>query len=1171
MGCHASRSFCSSDPDAAAGTAATARPFTYTGVPLDALVAYERAALHLSHDLDHLRHSNAMATAAALARASASQPTSGNCPRPAPQPPQRPLLHASVDAQRYLQWQHEQQQHHRHTNKDSEVVAVEAVYQAGVPVLLQELAWEWGSSAARECHGHASDAGRQLVLRAKQMAVWRARTAELLHKYVTSRRYEKALRHARKAAQTSARPRAPAAAAAAAPQYGGISNDSGHYVPQPCVFRELFKSYAVLAHSLTTSPRVTATASARSSHAPKSTSTVTPSMWCAVLCWFVRALPEPLMPLLCSRRLEPLAGAPPRSPVAAKASTPTTQTTYTAACRVVEESFASTDVVAYTTFCYILHLVQEHRTELTGEEVEAVAQAVVREPSLAQTTREVARACKPDMHIFGPPRTSVGTSSRVTAAAMAREKGPGETGRGRSSLTADTSPSTLVPTFLQVSACAAALEKSKTPAGGTAKEVMASGQRSDAMASSSDVGDRSEPEGVAAGVEATEVQGQLAEPKAAIHASASVAVKAATPSTTPAVASGEMRRQTTSSSSTTVSEEDGSVSKRCPEAVAAHAIPAAAQPTGIIRHASPVPQKGSLAAAVTTESHPQPHLKERLITSSEEPLLRGTSLICESKTPLASEHCYDVAQRSVKRRATLSEDEDMQVQSVLASRPELTAFTVSKLNSDLCPSVLEDPGAVEAEAEDLRRALQPFSEPPLTAITNARNDEDGGGGPHPRPPKGESGSPQNPDIDCATTSLAPVPLPSLPHHITPTSTSPRDEQRHQMPEFGGAETPTPATALLFLPWAQESAAPLPASAFRAQAEQPLLTALMIAKQRFLVALRVTPKKESTAGSEDCSSSVVDHRLERVMACAREMGWASSEGLIESLRSAHGHLHDKTSTVPGTEAAALSSARASALTPNALGSSGDRCDPSDLPQSLAEAPRQAQKFAAVCVPISGLMGSSDVFSSVDASMAENRVGYGRESQQPHGPHQVAVVENTFLSTQTESADSAVRVETTREFCSSGAARTNLQNGPLPSPSATEDVRRCSNLTTPLTMMTMSASATADAAVAAAQPLSGVEQELKKLRCLVHTLESQQFVQSQQSSAQTSELRARCAELQHQQLEQEKHLRLARARLLEVGKELDNLRDAKTHLQMQLAASREEGTRLRDALLMDEART
>ncbi|CAJ1989412.1 hypothetical protein conserved [Leishmania donovani] len=1142
MGCHTSRTFCTDAHDTAAATGAATQLSTYAGAPLDAVVAYERAALRLSHDLSHLRRSAETTTEIALVRSIASAPTGRNGPATASQPPRRPLLRACIDVQKALRRQHEQRRHHRHMYKDKEVVTVETAYQDGVPVLLQELAWEWCSSAAGERQGRASNAGRPPALSAEQMAAWKTRTAQLLYAYVSSRRYKKALRRARKAAATGARVRHPAAASAVR-RGDEVRSDGEHGAPEPLVFRTLFKSYAELGRSLTTSHSAAVGAAARSSSAVNSRSTVTPSMWCAVLCRFVSALPEPLMPSLCSRRLEPFAGALPSRSAAATTPTSTSHAAYAAVRRVVSESFISTDVVAYITFCYILDLVHEHRAELTGDEVEAVAKAIVREPSLAQTTREVAHACDPEARMFWPPRTSVAASSTAaSAAAMAREKVPGEDGRR----------------------------------------------------SVKSIKDGSGWKGVAAaGGGETGTHSQLAAAKPAVCADVEVA-KTPTPWTAPAAAGGGMRRPPTSSSSATGSEEDDSESDRHSPAAAARTISAAAQPTEDMHRASPVPKQGSSKAKAAAGSHLQPDRKERIMASSEVPFLKGTSSVGESSSSVVSEHRRYVAQRSAKQLLSPSGDENVQRPSVLASRPDLTALSMSRLNSALYPSALEDPAALEAEAEGLRCALQRFSESSLSATASIRSHDDGDGI-HSRSPSGESGSPQGgTSTDNVSASLAPVP-PRPPrlsssHRVTLTPTSFQRDERHLLPKCGGAATPTPAVALLPPPLAQRSAAPLPATAFRAQAEQPLLTALMVAKQRFLAALKMSPARgtaaalsppqtaevvdRTAADGKGCSGSFVDRRLENVMACAREMGWTSPESLIESLKAAQWHSHGKTPAITGAEAAALSTSHVPALKSDALSSSCDWHALPRLPQPRAEAPHQAKKGAAV--------------SGANSSITECCSGHGPVSQRPHTPHQGTDACHAFPSSRTESADSAMRVKATCELRSGGAAHPGLPGESLLSPPAAESSRVAgtghaylpaplqgheglvsSGLTNPLTKPTMPASATAGAV--AAQPLIELEQELTKLRHLVRTLESKQFVHAHQSSAQASELQAQCAELQHQQLAQAKQLRLARARLMSVGNELEDLRYVKTHLQLQLTVSQQETARLRDTLLRGETRT
>ncbi|GET89179.1 hypothetical protein, conserved [Leishmania tarentolae] len=1144
MGCHTSHPFCTNAHDTAAATGASTQLSTYTGAPLGAVVAYERAALRQSHDLNHLRRSAETTTKRELVHSTASLPTGRNGPATASQPSRRPLLRVCINVQRTLRQQHEQRQHHSHADKGKEAVAEDTAYQDGVPVWLQELAWEWRSSAAQERERRTGKTGRSPTLSAEQMLRWRASTAELLYAYVRSRQYKKALQRARNAAATGARGRAPAAASATR-RDEDCRSDGGHGAPKSRVFRALFKSYAELGRSLTTSHRAAAGAASSTSSSATSTRTVTPSMWCAVLCGFVGALPEPLMPSLCSRRLEPFAGTPPSESAAATTPTLTTHATCAAVRRVVAESFISTGVVSYVTFCYVLDLVHEHRAELTGEEVEAVAKAIVREPSLTQTTREVAYVCDPEARMFWPPRTSLGASSTVAPTAMVREK------------------------------------------------------------VSEEEGSRLKGVSVAGGGE-TGVDGPLAE--ARLTARAAVEVKVRAPSTAPAAAGGGMRLPPTSSSSTTGSEENGTERERGPPAAAACAIPAAAQQRKDMPRASPVPQQGSSKAEAAPVSHQRPDQKGRLAGGREASPLKDTPSVGESSSLMASEHSSCVVQHSAKQLMSPSENKDTQVSSVLASRPDLTALSMSKLNSALCPSAVEDLAAVKADAEDWSYVSQQSSESSLCETTSILSQDDSDGdGIYPRYRGGGNDASQRTSLDKVSASVAPVPSQPPPlspsHCITLASPSSPREECYLLPKFGGAAAPTSPIAVLPAALPQKSTERLPSTAFRAQAEQPLLTALMVSKQRFLAALRMTPTREAAAtlpptqtaermgpdpaGVKDRYESSIDHRLERVMACAREMGWTSLEGFIESLKAAQWRSLDQTPTNTGAEAAALSSPHAP-VKPGAFGSSSHHLALPHLSQARTEAvQQQAQKCSAVPVSVPGLMGSSNILAGANSCTAECRSGHSPESQQPNASPQVGDACHAFPSSQTESDNSVMRVESTGALCSGIASQSCLQGDSLLLPPADEishvagtgrahisaplrghEGLTSSCLTNPSTGPAMSTSGTAN--YAATQPLSELEQELTRLRHLVGTLESKQSIQAHQSSVQASELQARCLELQYQQIEQAKQLRVAREGLMSVGKELESLLEVKAHLQMQLAVSQQEGTRLRSALLLDEAR-
>ncbi|KAG5477481.1 hypothetical protein CUR178_05185 [Leishmania enriettii] len=1213
MGNNATRSLCTGADDTAAPNSAAARLFTYVGVPLDALVAYERAALRLSHSLDCLRGSAAEATASAVVRAAASTPEGRGGSKSVSQPPRRPLLQLCVDVQKALQPQCAQQQPLCHTGKDKTMVAGESAYQDGVPVLLQELAWEWRSSTWRERQGRVSSAGRPPALGAEEMATWNIRTAQLLQGYVRSRRFEKALRHARKAAATSSG----GCPSATLERQKGRASSAG--APPPRVFRKLFKAYAVLGGSLTQPRRIGGRGASRSSaaHFP---SDVTPSMWCALLCQFLRALPGPLMPSLCGRRLEPLAGAPSSRPTGDATPASVTRAAHAAVRRVVEESFISTNAVAYMTFCYVLHLVQEHRAELTGDEVETVAQAVVRDSSLSQLTREVAHACKPEVRLFWPPPVSAGASSKAApAAARAPRLELRRGGRRRSSsLARVTSSSTTVSASLKGTTAAAAAVKAQAAAGATAMGCMTAAQHEGGTTPPSGgntscvssncsavegaeirgggISDGSGSDESAAGDGAPDAQGRLAGAKATAHFSVSATA--------------------TSPSSATISEGDEGESERYPPAVAACGLSVAAQPTEGACHALPVSLQDSLRTAAATESHAELQRKERCMTSSAAPFSTSIPPASGNNNSPAPEHCPRDGQQSIKRTIPLSEDDGMRLLSMPASRQELTALDISKLNSALDPSELEDLGAMEAEAEALRCALQRFSKPSPAAATSSRGHDGDSGGCRARAPEGESCSQQGAFISSVGAFWAPAPprRPQLSssHGTGPTSTSSGRHERHLMPRCSSAAAaapaiarPLPSPSLDLKPStsAQESAVRLPTMAYRALGEQPLLTALMIAKQRFLAAQTMTPTDDSAvalspphaaacvgwnaARGDNSSGGVADHRLERVMTCAREMGWTSLESLLESLKAAKLHSHGAAAAVSEAEAAPLSTTHPQELKPEALGSSSNAPDVLDWPQPRVEVPHHARGRVVADAPIPRRMRPSSAFSRDDPSITHERSAYDRESRQPHAPQRGADSHRSSPSPEAEIDDSAMRSEVTLAFGGGGVLHARPQRAPLPSsptanngcvagtgheqfgaPLQSHGGRTSSGLTTPLTMTTLSTIATAGAATA--QPLSGLDQELAKLRRLVRTLESRQFVQARQSSAQTSELTARCAELQHQQLEQEKQLRLACARLLHVGNLLEELRSVKTCLQGQLMVSRQEGTRLRDALLLGETR-
>ncbi|KAG5502818.1 hypothetical protein JKF63_04586 [Porcisia hertigi] len=1151
MGSHVTRASCSTAFASVVGKSAAPKLSTYTGVSLDALVDYERAALHLSHNLDDLQHSAATATESAPTQATASTPTSGSGPTAVSQPPRRPLFLVDVGVQYTLQKRRENKQHRCKTNGD-DGVAVKAAYCDGVPVLLQELAWEWSHSTQRKHQRSTTAAARPPAFSGEQMATWCARTSQLLRDFVSSRRYEKAMKRTGRAVATDARVRT---SVPAVRRHGEISSDGEHRTPRPIVFRELFQSYAVLSRSLTTQHGRTATLTAGPSSSAGSTHSVTPSMWCAVLCQFLCALPEPLMPSLCSRRLEPLAGKPSSGPSAATVSTSSADAVHVAVRRVVKQSFLSTDVVAYTTFCFVLNLVHRHRAELSGGEVEAVARAVVRASSLVQLTREVAHACKPEVRIFFPPLTRVDArsapaSAAAAAAVVVQETEPREDVLNRDELTAVVTASSPAPasTPPRAEGCAAPLVQPKAAAGATAVGNGAPGQPTSRMAPPRDEDTSSESERVTAEAPANDARGRPAEAQPAASTSFVVAAKASPVSATPSTAGGMMRQPATSPSSATASDEDDSDSERYPLATATHDIPVAAQRTEEARHTSPIQQQGFERDAAIAESPPQRHPVGRVMISTATPLTDISPLRKKKSGSPLSDHRCRIAQLDVKPQATRSDDQDMQPPCLQTSRPELSPLTASKLGSALYPSALEVPAAAETETKALLHAFRLFTKHPLPATPDGLSKNGEGDDPHSRSPSGRCDSPQSFSIVSARMCAASRPpqwvsSPQVRHATLTTNTFLQDE-RQPVPGCGSAPAPLSTEA---------SAAPLPVMAYRAQAEKPLLTALMVAKQRFLAAPTPTPSGEtsvtpspsnaaglpgrSAAAGGTASKSGIDHRLESVMTYSCERVCSSAQSPAESLKATSSSPHEPS------------------LQPDALGPLSDRRDLPERSQRCAEEPHPTlRKCTVVCDAVHRTVTSSDILSGMDSSPAEHCSHDAQENQQPHVSHRGAGLDGALSPTAIDNRDHVA-----------GAGHAHVG-----APFRSHEGHMSSSVTTPLKVKTALPTNPA-VGVPDAQQLKGLVQELEKLRHVVRTLESQQFVQVRQASAQTSELQAQCLELQHQQREQGRQLCLTHAQLRSVGKELEDLRSVRAHLQMQLAASQQESARLRDSLLFGVANT
>ena len=1073
--------FCMTTPDTAVATGSPVKLMTYTGVPLHALVAYERAALDLPHDVPRLqREVTQCLLAAEQPCAAQTQNTTGahrDTPAAAAGEPffSRAALHMFDGA-------------HASSERGS------TRYVDGVPVWVQEVAQRWNASAP---HMEAT------TWRAEQEAAWASGSAQLLRDFTASQKFAKALQHVRKKLKS-------------------LPRHSDGPFSSPLVFAELMRSYETLSRNISCRG-----GSVSCSGSAAGETSLTPSMWCGLLCRFLRGLPEPLMPALCSRRLEPLLAAAPaqcqradRAGSAAPFPSPAVLSApESAALKVLRDSFVSTRVVDFVTLCFVLTLTHQHRAELTGGELEAVAEALLRESAVPHVVRAIAHACKPEARMFWPATEKPSGTSTSTAVARSREERPAEESPQRAGEAHAES---------EAAGHGGMVPPSSKDDSDSASDDGSSSSSSDEASSAQEDSGHEKPQPAAAPVEA---EGSTMEERdgAPPHRQPS------DDKTPPSGTAGQIMRwhdSTSSSSFSTVEEEkneddddaknnEGEVSsdrfgkvanssEKPPCTVAPCFVtppsprPLTKQPTTAPHHNAVVAvaaKKPTMTVAGTTAASTPPaaHLEQAPPPSSSNNAaaasgVRGvmqrtlhhpagaatatTSTTNETAAAAAMTTLADttsladmspVRKNDVSLLSRLDRDGtvdfvgDTRVSSAFFSRNEpqdatrerayetLPSPLVSQsepsqlhpqfLRSALYPSVPEEALAKESVMEGLGRALHPFGNAPASGSVPSRS-------------LGAEHSNNGGTRDGNPSAVSMVPSLSLGSGVVLT---PRNEGRQQQQQQHQQERPplpstAPAAALTTTTTKDTSEAannspPAPpvfssTAPYRAQRAQPLVVALLEAKQRFLAApvstsifnfvtASASPVTESAgvspngcAATEGVSVKQDDAaRLRRVLVCAREQGW-SPDDLLAALQSGqHGPPSQSSLTTPQDATAPTSAAAAAMIDSSALG-------------------------------------------------------------------------------QSDKATSS---------------------------------------------------------------LSAIEKELRRLREMVSALETSQFVQMRQASAQTSVLTARCAELQRQQHEQEQHVRFAQSSLKDVQQQLEDLKDDKARLQMQLTTARQEGAQLRDALL------
>jgi hypothetical protein len=1163
----------------------------------------------------------------------------------------------------------------------------EAMYVDGVPLWLQEVVQLWTTaSEVRRTRGAGSAVSRVVTWRVEQQAAWANRSTHLLRDFVASQKFAKALQRARKALKRSS-PR--------------LTHGEAASLPSPPVFAELMRSYDALSRSIGGSGAATA-----SSRLSLEDTAIMPSMWSALLCRFLWALPEPLMPALCSRQLEPLlakAADPQRAETrrgAALLSSPTAREV--AVMKVLQDSFVSTHVVSFTTFCFLLGVVHQHRSELTGEEVEALADAMLRESAVPDVARAVAHACKPEARMFWP--TAEKTKSVAGAVGQHGGSTPlnalGRTTTDHRKAVAPVEQQTTsreIQNTVQGSPATAGLEE--RPGAQPAAAVLparvstengaetagrgnmappASEDETDSTSGSSERRGRRTSDEQEQSEESDEGDAHFGAAESAAHDAADEGVgrKGKTPmhsAESPATADGGTRGEmpvqqkmqwrgssSSYSSSDSEGEDNDSFDWKAVSRPAGGAAPLLHAPpltpltiTTAAATSAPTPpaaEGGSgVASSVAVEEYatpyqpamvagsplpPPPSSPDQLLplrrgpphsakaaatvitvgraaqlppssppdastTLAEAPSLADVSPVRRIDLSLRSRReCGDTALgRDLDGDATIpsalfsqrdaadeeeGEEDETFLPSALASHPDPTPLrpSGSRNHSALYPSALEEE---DDPLEALRRALQPVSSDHHLPL------------PSTAPASGSSSTSRSPNAEgsgavaaAAAAAMSLCPLSKLPSLPCPGALrTPRDElelqqqQAEQQQQQQQVQTPQLSST------GPVAAAPqsLPC---RAQRTQPLLTALVEAKQRFLAApvrqssllpISAAARQRSVASlssQETCAPKRISCggtcgakggrddmlRLRRVWACAQEEGWS-----VGSLLAA---LH--------AYQAVLQEADTSSNTLTGQQRSGERrvlvCSPPPppaaalLPSTAANVPPvdvRHHSSSASAATVLHLENTREFFKDSGTSTFVAEEKSFQQQGKTHGPRGLrAAATTTGTSLVIPSTDE----DSSNCGMGDGSGQREREVRAAPAGRPVHSRYSGSSLTTPEDTLVTTVVADTSAAGGDRRPtsaaFSALEKELQRLREVVRTLETNHYVQTRQATAQTSELAARCAELQRQQNEQAQQFRFTQSRLTDVSHELEDLKDDRARLLMQLTTARQEGAQLRDAL-------
>ncbi|KPI88339.1 hypothetical protein ABL78_2578 [Leptomonas seymouri] len=1214
---------CMATPSTAVATGSSVKLTTYAGVPLHALVAYERAALGLPLDTETLqRH------AVQHLRADTHRPSHPACSSLSSPLFSSVLLSIPPDEAQTPG-----------TQKRGD-------HAEGVPLWLQEVAALWNASSEQRLgrsSGAAAGNASSGVLRAEQQAAWANGTAQQLHDFVSTQQFAAALQKAR-----------------------GTRRRRSQGAPPPPVFAKLMQSYGALSRTITGGALTSCNATAETS--------ITAGMWCSLICDFLRRLPEPLMPQLCSRRLEPLLAQLDRSPVdeyhgSAPASSSSFSSTalYKAALKVLLDSFVSLSIVDYVTFGFILRLVNRHRAELTGGEVEALAHAILRESVVPHVLREVAHACKPEARMFRAAPKFSAASTPSTAGREATHVLHDSTMRqhdaaGASKASVQTEKASEQPAASPAAAPAHTGATGASAEHGSMTLPPVEGEESDSTWDDS-LAARSkrssnrirqhesliEPKENPAGNPGSlarrtdEVQNALNQlPTGNSRHKMKVS----------STAHGTIQWHGTPSSSSVSDEEDDSHSSDNTALKTKHADKAAelgdrpsrqslavtANPARMATAASSppsdqiipplLPQPGSSCSASTTVISTVKGAEKRTLHPSaatpiaadaalvDAPSLVGVSPVRRSELSLLSRYGRDgtaeeggdmnipstlFSRNENDSERVIHEGEDASLPSALAIHPAPTPLRTSRSDSALYPSALEDPlpGVASAATQG------PFMQTSGHLLSAAPMDR--------RPPTLSLG------LESQGCPLGKLPSPSRAGALrTPRDLLQQQQlQAQEQQEHPETQRQGPACAA--------AGPPTKVVRYRAQESRPLQAALLEAKQRFIAASVRTPSctfdttaRSTTAvrspAADEVFAAWTDHasvtpdesaaaaRMRCVLECAQENGW-SSEDVLSALQKAQlvASAHEASRDMSRTQA----SSRLAGQPPR------NDCR---LPRDHA-AKTGAEVAAHRSIPVPTCGGPPDSLSVNLSPAPEAELAW-----LPSGSNDRRVPENTvsrrdalserhhlsaFSSASTLHLDhtrafhrdsdlSTVMLDAAERQPRSGKANKSemtVAGASLLTPSTNDDpfsISRSgdspgagsgaghsrpsgSSLATPadVTFITTVNTATSGQSSTAGSSLISMKKELQRLRDAVRALEENHFVQTRAAAAQTAELMARCAELQRQQQEQEQQFRFTKSRLADVNHVLEDLKDDKARLQMQLTAARQDGVRLREVLLTGKA--